>query len=306
MFLYCFFLSFLMVASKIKHLVISGGGAAGFSFYGALKHSHDCGIWNIADIERIYSTSAGSIISVFLSMGYDWKTVDDYIIKRPWNQVYKCELPMAIQAIKNQGLFGQYNIKETFNPLFLGKDISLDITLAEFFDYNQKELHFITTDYETFDYVDISYKTHPKWKVVEAVYASCCLPVLFSPFYKEEDGITHVYFDGGIRMNYPLHVCLEDGCDPSEILGVRRIDPITIVNKTILPSFSLFDVIQKLFHQYMRKIEVDLPEAKIRYQYDIIFTSVDLNAIFQCLSSEEERIRLLEMGKNVCVSMEEI
>ena len=53
----------------------------------------------------------------------------------------------------------------------------------------------------------------------------------------------------------------------------------------------------------MSKIEVDLPETKIRYQYDITFTSVDLNAIFQCLSSEEERIRLLEMGKNACSSM---
>ena len=301
MFLYCLLLSILMAASKIKHLVISGGGAAGFSFYGALKHTHERGLWNIANIERIYSTSAGSIISVFLSMGYDWKTVDDYIIKRPWNQVYKCELPMAVQAIKNQGLFGIYAIQETFTPLFLGKDISLDITLDEFFHYNQKELHFITTDYETFDYVDVSYKTHPKWTVVEAVYASCCLPVLFTPFYKKEGDITHVYFDGGIRMNYPLHVCLEDGCDPSEILGVRRVDPTTEVSQTILSSFSLFEVIQKLFHQYMRKIEVDLPETKIRYQYNIIFTSLDFNAIFQCLSSEEERIRLLEMGKTACL-----
>lgn len=284
--------------AKIKHIVISGGGAAGFSFYGALKHSQERGLWNICDIERIYSTSAGSIISVFLALGYDWNVLDDYIIKRPWNQVYKCELPMAIQAIKNQGLFGSAVIQETFTPLFHGKDIPLDVTLSNFYDINKKELHFITTDYKTFDYVDVSYKTHPNWKLVDAIYASCSLPILFSPFYKKEEDTSNVdvYLDGGIRMNYPLHVCLKDGCDPAEILGVRRINPESEVNTDITPSFSLFDIMHRLFHQYIKKIEVNLPETQIRYQYDIQFSSVDINAIFRCLSSEEERIRLIQYG----------
>jgi len=300
LFIQIYFSIMLATKVKIKHLVISGGGAAGFAFYGALKHTHDKGIWNIADVESIYSTSAGSIISVFLTLGYDWKTIDDYIVKRPWNQVYKCELPMAIQAIKNQGLFSQYVIQDTFTPLFLGKDISVDITLNKLYELNKKELHFITTDYESFDYVDISYKTHPEWRVIDAVYASCCLPLLFSPFYKD----SRVYLDGGIRMNYPLQVCLNAGCDPAEILGIRRIDLESEVNKTILPSFSLFDVIHKLFHQYTRKIEIDLPEQPIQYQYDIRFSAMDLNAIFHCLSEEEERIRLIEFGRISCIESE--
>lgn len=284
--------------AKIKNLVISGGGAAGFSFYGALKNTHYHNIWNIGDIERIYSTSAGSIISVFLSLGYDWQILDDYIIKRPWNQVYKCELPMAIQAIKNQGLFGQTVIQDTFTPLFNGKDISVNVTLEEFFELNKKELHFITTEYATFNPIDISFKTHPKWRVIDAVYASCCLPILFSPFYKEneDDKNMRVYFDGGIRMNYPLNICLDDGCHPSEILGIRRIDPSDTKKNEILPSFSLFDIIHKLFNQYTKKIEFDFPQTQIRYQCDIPFASMDLNAIFRCLSSEEERILLIEMG----------
>jgi predicted acylesterase/phospholipase RssA len=284
--------------AKIKHLVISGGGAAGFSFYGALKNAHNRELWNMGDIDRIYSTSAGSIISVFLSLGYDWNTLDDYIIKRPWNQVYKCELPMAIQAIKNQGLFGQTVIQDTFAPLFKGKDISLNITLEEFFEINKKELHFITTEYESFNHIDISFKTHPKWRVVDAVYASCCLPILFSPFYKEneEEKKMQIYFDGGIRMNYPLNACLDDGCHPSEILGIRRVDPSDIKKNEILPSFSLFDIIHKLFYKYMKKIEIEFPDTQIRYQYDIPFANMDLNAIFRCLSSEEERISLIEMG----------
>jgi predicted acylesterase/phospholipase RssA len=281
--------------SKIKHIVLSGGGAAGFAFYGALKNTHSRGLWNIGDIERIYSTSAGSFISVFISLGYEWKDIDDYIIKRPWNQVYKFELPMAIQAIQKQGIFTKNVILETFTPLFNGKDIPLDITLDAFYEINKKELHFITTNYDLFEYVDISYKTHPKWLLIDAVYASCCLPILFCPLYKEnEDNTISVFMDGGIRMNYPLLVCLNDGCDPSEVMGIRRVDKVE--SSTLLQSYSLFDVLFKLFNQYLRKVEMPSPSEKIQHQIDIPFSSVDLIAIFKCLSSEEERSRLIEFG----------
>ena len=290
------------VSSKIKYIVISGGGAAGFSFYGALKNTHERGLWNIEDIEKMYSTSAGSIVSVFLSLGFEWKILDDYIIKRPWNLLYKIELPMAIKAIKDQGLFGKNVIQETFNPLFNAKDIPLDINLEDFFQLTKKELHFITTNFHTFEYVDVSYKTHPKWKVVDAVYASCCVPLLFTPFYQPNDDKMDVYLDGGIRMNYPLKVCLDDGCHPSEILGIRRVDPESMELKhELFPSFSLFDVIHRLCYQYAKKIEVNLPEIQIRYQYDVRFSPIDLNAIFHSLSSEEERIKLINMGIQSCI-----
>jgi predicted acylesterase/phospholipase RssA len=281
------------INAKIKNIVISGGGAVGFAFYGALKNSYERGLWNHDNIERIYSTSAGSIISIFISLGYDWKTTDDYIIKRPWNELYKCELPMAIQAIKNQGLFGQHIIRETFLPLFRGKDISIDVTLEELYQYNKRELHFITTDYDTFEYLDISYKTHPTWRVIDAVYASCCLPVLFSPFYGEDN---KVYIDGGIRLNYPLEKCLKDGCDTDEILGIKILHPPSLEDNNILHSHNIFEVIHKLFHKCINNLEMPYPETPIKYQCDVILASMDLNAIFKCINSEEERVKMINYG----------
>jgi hypothetical protein len=93
-----------------------------------------------------------------------------------------------------------------------------------------------------------------------------------------------------------LKICLNDGCHPSEILGIRRVDPTNIKKNEILPSLSLFDIIHKLFHQYMKTVEFDYPEIQIRYQCDISFSGVDLNAIFRCLSDENERILLIEKG----------
>ena len=34
----------------IKHIVCSGGGLAGFAFYGAIKESHKQGLWQIENI----------------------------------------------------------------------------------------------------------------------------------------------------------------------------------------------------------------------------------------------------------------
>ena len=54
----------------IKHLVISGGGPIGLSYLGAMEYLSDNGFVNIDNIQSIYATSIGSIISVILSLKY--------------------------------------------------------------------------------------------------------------------------------------------------------------------------------------------------------------------------------------------
>lgn len=291
---------------NIKHLVISGGGAAGFSYYGVLKQTQIKGLWYPENIKTIYATSAGTFIAVIISLGYDWKTLDNYLIKRPWQNVYKFELSMTIPSILNQGIFDQKHVYETFKPLFKGKDIPLDINLQDFYEYTKKEIHFFTTDYNTFQTIDISYKTHPDWKVMDAIYASSSLPILFIPFYKtqlseeiekekgKED--TKIYIDGGIKMNYPLNKCLDDGNIPEEILGINRVDINPKIDKTLSRTDNLFDFICKILYKYALQIENTLYKINISHQISVAFSALDFTAVFKCVSNEEERIKLVEKG----------
>jgi predicted acylesterase/phospholipase RssA len=74
----------------IKHLVIAGGGPyACYIYYGILKESQKQGLWDIKNIKSIYGTSAGAILAVLLSLKYSWETMDNYVIKRPWQNVFK-------------------------------------------------------------------------------------------------------------------------------------------------------------------------------------------------------------------------
>jgi predicted acylesterase/phospholipase RssA len=288
----------------IKHLVISGGGAAGFSYYGALKQAQLRGLWYPENIKTIYATSAGTYLAVILSLGYDWNTIDDYLIKRPWQNVYKFELSMAIKTILKQGIFDQSNIHETFKPLFKGKDIPIDINLLDFYKRTNKELHFFTTDYNTFDTVDLSYKTHPEWKVLDAIYASSSLPIMFVPFYKvetetEEEKPPNIYIDGGIRMNYPLNKCLDDGNIPEEIFGITRIDLNPKHDKKLSRSNNLFELICKIIYKYALQIESPLYKTSISHQIGVSFSALDFSALFKCVSSTEERAQLINQGMRI-------
>ena len=44
----------------IKHIVLAGGGPAGFVTYGALRELHINKFWNISDIKSIYGCSIGA------------------------------------------------------------------------------------------------------------------------------------------------------------------------------------------------------------------------------------------------------
>lgn len=211
----------ISAASNIKHLVIAGGAHAGFAYYGAFKSLIDNKFISLPAIETIFTTSVGGIVAVLLLLNYDWETLDEYLINRPWQLLFKTDLPTLINGINKGGVYDVTIIKDVLTPLLLGKDLSPEITLGEFYQYTQKELHFISTKFHKLEISDISHKTHPEWTLIDAIYASSCLPVLFVPFEQNDN---EIYIDGAIHANYPLPQCMshvgDNNIGPNEIFGI--------------------------------------------------------------------------------------
>ena len=276
--------------TTIKHIVCSGGGVTGFAFYGAIKESYKQGIWHIDNINTIYGTSVGSIFAVILTLKYDWDTLDDYLIKRPWQNVFKFNLYSIFESLQRRGIFGRETIVDLFLPLFNGKDISIDITMLELYELTQIEVHMFTTDINIFHITDISYKTHPNWKVVDAVYSSCAIPIIFSPFFKDNS----CYCDGGLLTNYPLKECINNGAAQEEVIGLCHIynnDHIEAVNTDSSLLDYVMTIIKKLLgvtlsansYNIAKEFRISSPSISI---YDIVNTTSDIN----------ERIRLIQQG----------
>ena len=282
----------------IKHLVLSGGGVVGLSFYGLLRETNKKGLWDIHNIKTIYGTSVGSIISIFIALTYDWDTLDDFIIKRPWQNVYKLSIDSFLYAFYNKGILDKKIMEHTFSPLFKGKDIDINITMKEFYEITKIEIHIMTVDINTYDLVDISYKTHPDWMVIDAVYCSCCLPIVFQPIIKDN----MCFCDGGFMANYPVKQCIENGANPNEIFGMCR-SSIFDSSSNINDNSTLFDYILNILYKTISKILNQNAGQKIYKEAIINCPPLSIYDLYETASSMEKRLELIQKG---CEYMEQL
>ena len=166
----------------IKHIVISGGAASGVSMISILKNLNDNKFYDIKNIETIWGTSAGSLISVLLALNIDWDSVYTYIIDRPWNKILTVHPTDIIESYTSKGLYCGYDlIKKIFIPLFKTKDIDINITMKQYYDFSNIHISMFTTSVNDLECVEISHKTHPDMEVIQALSMSCAIPFLFKP-----------------------------------------------------------------------------------------------------------------------------
>ena len=165
-------LTFIHLIMVIKHIVISGGGPTGLLSYGAAKHLAQQGFWSHDTVETIYGTSIGSLIGAMVCLKHEWSTLDDYIIKRPWEKVIADSLEV-FELFSYKGMAKLKLMDDIMRPLLESKDLTLAITLREFYEYSRISLNVFTVDLNTFQKVQLSHATHPTLPLMDAIKMSC-------------------------------------------------------------------------------------------------------------------------------------
>jgi predicted acylesterase/phospholipase RssA len=277
----------------IKHLVFSGGVIYGYAFYGAYKFLEQKGLVNIDNIQTMYGTSCGAMVAVILSLRFDYETLENYLIKRPWHEVFKFTIETFMNCYQKCGLFGPEIFETLFDPLFRAKDLDIaTITMKEFYETTKIEHHFFTVDIGGFELIDISYKTHPDCRVLDAVYASSCVPLLFQPIQlhigkeimedisgcgNSVEGVKPSnlktqpslvcskkntrLIDGGFLMNYPIQPCIQSilekdvsGTDHGAILGMNLAFDHDIYDKLECKSLNVLEYLYLILGILLHKI----------------------------------------------------
>jgi predicted acylesterase/phospholipase RssA len=275
----------------IKHLVIPGGGPTGIKALGALQHLQENGFWNINDVETIYATSAGAIISVLLCLKFDWETINDYIVKRPWNEALQIGVNQIFEAYSRKGLFDK-NIAEIFyKPFFMAKDISLNVTLKEFYEFSKIETHFFSLEVNSFSLEDISYLTHPDLELLIAVQMSCAIPILISPVCVDNK----CYVDGGVLCNYPIQQCILRAENVNEILGLKN-NYIKQDDNIVKNESTILEYIMNFISKLVNNVKINSEENLIPYELKYSADFMNWSNIQLALNSKEERQRLLDLG----------
>lgn len=276
----------------IRHIVVSGGGLSGFTFYGALRDLSDKKYFKIENIKTMYGTSIGSLIMYVLALKNEWNDIDEYFIKKPLHNVFKLSVYSMFDCLQKKGIFDIKTIEDILSPLFAGKDLSMEITLKEFYDFSGLEIHSFTTELNSFKSIDMSYKTHPNWRVLDAIYCSCCLPIIFTPFFYENKA----YCDGGFLSNYPLKECIDNGADPTEILGVYRLQDDSY-DSSINKETNLIDYLLTIMNKTIENIII-YPNREVIAIECCIPARMSLEIANNILNNHEERKRLIEMGRS--------
>lgn len=300
----------------IKHLFIGGGCFYGFSFFGLLKHSAMQNVWALSNIKTIHGISAGAVIGTIISLNIEWDVLTQYLIDRPWNKLFQLNMYSTINSIQNRGIFTKTEFDEILKPIFLSKDLSCDITMKQFYEYTGIEHYYYITKISTktskLESVLVSYKTHPDWKLLDVVYMSSCLPILFSPFFLDDeniylDGIFGLYgnpIDNLICKNHD-HDHDHDDDDDDHADGILTINKeellsIDMENHKITPlailEASLFDyLVHFLLCLFLKNRDSD-NQLNYKHKFIIEREPFNIETIYLVLNDKNERARLVDLG----------
>lgn len=275
----------------IKNIVLSGGGPSILVPLGAIQQLEINNFWKINDIENIYATSAGTILATLISLKIKWIYINDYIIERPWNNIFNISSEDILNIYNDKGLLNKKVIENFFKPFFDLKDISLNITLLEFYNYTNINLYFFTFEINSFQTIKLHHSTHPNFKLIESIYMSCSIPLIFKPICINET----CYIDGGIIVNYPLNYCLDDGHPCDEIISFKN-KYIEDVSKTINEKTQTLEYITILLNKIIRNMNTENNQNKINNEIICETKELSLTFIIEFINSIELRKSLITNG----------
>jgi predicted acylesterase/phospholipase RssA len=278
----------------IKHLVIAGGGPLGLRYLGALEYLNEQNFWYHEQIESIYATSIGTLIGVFICLKYDWTTLNTYLIERPWHDAFKVTGKQIFDSYYNKGLFDKKLAEIILKPLLEAKDLSLNITLKEFYEWSKIDLHLFTFDMNKFETVELTHELYPDILLVEAITMSSALPGIFIPIITDKC----CYIDGGVMCNYPINECVRDHPNSKdEILGIQS-SYNSDINASVSKDSSLLDYVICLTINSMNYITHSVKKENVKYTVNCCLDEnpLTLSIIKEAVSSQEMRRQWIKQG----------
>jgi len=280
----------------IKHLVISSGAYKGFYMLGALEYLQDKNFINLNNLESIYATSVGAMFGLCICLGIELKELKQFVIKKEWEKYFDFSINMVLNIIQKKGLLDKQFMKSIYKSLFRKTGLSIDATLKEIYNHSHIDLNIFSTNMTSFTTEQISHKTHPDMKAIDAVYMSSAIPFIFQP----EILNNCCYIDGGMVNPYPLNICLNDlkkinpDIDYKEILGLKLLHDEL---ENIKPDSSIFYMGLFLIYKLLDKNYDYKINSVLNYELIIPPNDIPLSDIKKILENENERLNLVIAGK---------
>lgn len=287
-----------------EHIVLSGGGIKVLASIGALEIIQQHGI--LKNITGLAGSSAGSIITTALAIGYTVAEIKEIMINKNFNDFKDYYHLTPISLFYHYGCCAGDAFTQWFGALVKQKTGTTQTTFKEVFDQYGKYL-IITgcclNKRETHYYSHIS---NPNMPIVDAVRISISLPGLFAPVKWQTD----LLVDGGLLENYCIYIFdhLEPNSKKMKITASYPVTDKTLGIKLLCadeqpdqqiyhgnsPINSFFDYLLSIVNTMLIQIERSIIHDQ--YWSRTISIKVGDIPISDFNLSKEDKLKLIALG----------
>ena len=170
-----------------KYVSFASAGTRGIVYLGVLDaleaelntFSDGYEVWR-SSLKGVAGTSAGACAALMLLLGLDGKARRDVIMEMSdMRRVMRC--PDVSLLVNRFGLEEGKGFRETIQRVLLKGGLSGDSTFADLKRLIRQDFVCMCTNLHTGDPMELSTTSTPHVKVCDAIYASCCVPFVFTP-----------------------------------------------------------------------------------------------------------------------------
>lgn len=194
---------------------LCGGGAKGFAHLGAFKLFEE---YNLKP-DVIAGTSAGALAGVFYADGWEPEEIAEFFRGQSF-------LDFAQPRLGSAGFFRPNGVAKMLK----------DNLRAKSFEHLSTPFVAVAVNWETAEVAAFSEGKN----LVEAVVASCTIPVIFEP--QVIKGVQYV--DGGVLKTLPVSV-IRDQCEQIIAVNLSQLHPFKKSNNIRDAAYRYFDIASK-------------------------------------------------------------
>lgn len=248
----------------MKHIAIGPGGIGYFSLIGAMNKLHDDG--ELDCLESMSGSSAGSLVCVMCAVyGFDFKQ----ILKRSIEVNLKFNY-----SIKN--FITSYGLIDKQSVLCMMNTCIPNITFQELYTKCPIKIYITSYCLEMKKNIYISVDTHPTLSIIDALYMSISIPLIFEPI--RINNLT--YLDGGLIEDSPCSMLLD-----KDDIGILRLK-----YDSYIKCDTIYDYMMHMFETFLLN--------RKNYTYKTYAINLKSFNILNYKLSDSEKMKLFTHGYN--------
>ncbi len=266
-----------------KRLIFGGAGTRLLCYVGALKALVKSNKFYLQKIKEYVGVSAGSIIAMLLSLNLSIDDIEHAILKYNFRDMFHSDPfspDIILEASDNWGLDDGTAFKHEASKFLEAHGFSPRLTFEQLHRLTKTSLRILACDIEDARYYELSHIKTPKIPIIDALYASCAIPLYFHPARINNK----LLVDGGMVHSFPLTYFTHK--EINESIGIQMISKISRQN----PQDSL---------EYFWRIVGMILNPPLSYKVPKNVYSINVNSFFVDWSlTDEQKIAMIQEGFN--------